>query len=102
LKPLGWGRLWNGSAWNVVQDWSASATFAWRPTTPNAAYEVIAWVRSAGNTADLFEDYKRLAFPIRPATVSVTADRVAPATIGTYLPMSIIPSSWLIVGGRSM
>jgi len=74
--------LWNGSAWNVVQEWSASPAFAWRPTTPNPAYQVISWVRSAGNTADLSEDYKQLAFPIRPATLTVTADRVAPATVG--------------------
>src|SRR2546427_10664730 len=54
--------LWNGTAWSIVQDWSASATFVWRPTTPNAAYQVIAWVRSAGNTADMLESYKQLAF----------------------------------------
>ena len=77
--------LWNGSAWNIVQDWSPSATFVWRPTMPNAAHELIAWVRSAGNTVDLFEDYKRLPFPIRPATLTVTADRVAPATVGTTI-----------------
>src|SRR5947209_7818650 len=57
--------LWNGTAWSIVQDWSASATFVWRPTTPNAAYQVIAWVRSAGNTADMFESYTQLAFPIK-------------------------------------
>ena len=57
--------LWNGTAWNIVQDWSASATFVWTPTVANSGYQVIAWVRSAGNTADLFESYTPLAFPIR-------------------------------------
>src|SRR5207253_306975 len=74
--------LWNGTAWSIVQDWSASATFVWRPTTPNAAYQVIAWVRSAGNTADMLESYKQLAFAINPpapATLTgITTDKPAP------------------------
>src|SRR5439155_1233875 len=81
--------LWNGNAWTVVQDWSASATFAWRPTTANAGYEVIAWVRSAGNTADLFEDYKRLAFPITPpapaSMTGLTADKPSPQGPGVTI-----------------
>src|SRR5439155_516586 len=53
--------LWNGTAWSIVQDWSASATFVWTPTVANPSYQLIAWVRSAGNTADTFESYKQLA-----------------------------------------
>src|SRR5215467_1189936 len=54
--------LWNGTAWTIVRDWGASANFAWTPAVANADYQIIAWVRSAGNAVDLFEDYKRIAF----------------------------------------
>ena len=81
--------LWNGTAWSIVQDWSASATFVWRPTTPNAAYQVIAWVRSAGNTADMLESYKQLAFAINPpapATLTgITTDKPAPQGPGVTI-----------------
>src|SRR5207249_12256054 len=40
--------LWNGTAWNIVQDWNGSATLVWPPTVPNADYQVIARVRNAG------------------------------------------------------
>src|SRR5439155_22209474 len=56
--------LWNGSAWNVVQDWSPSATFVWTPAVANPNYQLIAWIRSAGDTADLFESYTQFAFAI--------------------------------------
>ena len=56
--------LWNGSAWNVVQDWSTGATFVWTPAVANPSYQLIAWVRSAGDTADMFESYTLLAFPV--------------------------------------
>ena len=56
--------LWNGSAWNVVQDWSTGATFVWTPAVANPSYQLIAWVRSAGDTADLFESYTQFAFPV--------------------------------------
>src|SRR5439155_24067730 len=56
--------LWNGSAWNVIQDWSPSATFVWTPTVANPNYQLIAWIRSAGDTADLFESYTQFAFAI--------------------------------------
>src|SRR5437870_373542 len=78
--------LRQGTAWSIVQDWSASATFVWRPTTPNAAYQVIAWVRSAGNTADMLESYKQLAFAINPAApatlTGITTDKLAPHAPG--------------------
>src|SRR5439155_1479599 len=81
--------LWNGTAWSIVLDWSASATLVWRPTTPNAAYQVIAWVRSAGNTADMLESYKQLAFAINPpapATLTgITTDKPAPQGPGVTI-----------------
>src|SRR5207247_2209449 len=56
--------LWNGSAWNVVQDWSTSATFAWRPAVANPSSQLTRCSRNLGDTADLFESYTQLAFPV--------------------------------------
>src|SRR5206468_1956208 len=65
--------LWNGSAWNVVQDWSASPTFAWRPTKIGRASCREGGERSAGNAADVFESYTQLAFPINaPSPAKLT------------------------------
>src|SRR2546427_4332585 len=81
--------LWNGTAWNIVQDWSGSATFVWTPTVANPNYQVIAWVRSAGNTVDTFESYKQLAFainPSAPATLTgITTDKPAPQGPGVTI-----------------
>src|SRR3989475_4306908 len=81
--------LWNGTAWNIVQDWSGSATFVWTPTVANPNYQVIAWVRSAGNTADTFESYKPRAFSINPpapATLTgITTDKPAPQGPGVTI-----------------
>ena len=46
------------------QDWSTGATFVWTPAVANPSYQLIAWVRSAGDTADMFESYTLLAFPV--------------------------------------
>src|SRR5262244_2243398 len=32
--------LWDGATWTVLQDWSASNTFAWTPSTSNPSYAV--------------------------------------------------------------
>jgi hypothetical protein len=53
-----------GSGEATIPDWSASATFVWTPAVANPSYQLIAWVRSAGDTADTFESYTLLAFPV--------------------------------------
>src|SRR5438034_953287 len=79
----------NGTAWSIVQDWSASATFVWTPTVANPSYQLIAWVRSAGNTADLWESYSQLAYPINPPApaklTGITADKPAPQGPGATI-----------------
>lgn len=44
-----WVQPWNG-AWQVVRDWSTSASFVWRPTAAGG-YNVAVEARSAGATA---------------------------------------------------
>src|SRR5207253_1108909 len=81
--------LWNGTAWNIVQDWNGSATLVWTPTVANPNYQVIAWVRSAGNTTDTFESYLPRAFAINPpapATLTgITTDKPAPEAPGVTI-----------------
>ena len=66
----------------MVQDWSTGATFVWTPAVANPSYQLIAWVRSAGDTADTFESYTQLAFPINPlppaSVTGITADKPSP------------------------
>jgi subtilisin family serine protease len=56
--------VYNGS-WQVAQNWSASNTFGWTPSVPNSGYVIGVWAKSAGNSADTWEDAAVLAFPIQ-------------------------------------
>jgi probable HAF family extracellular repeat protein len=56
--------LYDGTSWTLLQDWSAAASFTWRPATANANYYVAVVARSAGNTTDRFEQAAGMSFPI--------------------------------------
>jgi probable HAF family extracellular repeat protein len=80
----------DGSISTVVQDWSASASFTWTPSTPNASYTITVAARSAGNTQDVPESVATMAFPIQAAvpvsrvsSVTLTANKRAPEKAGT-------------------
>jgi hypothetical protein len=79
--------VYDGARWTALTGWSTTATFSWTPTTANAQYQIEAWVRSAGNLADTFENYGVAAFPITAAptvaSATVTPDRSAPQSAGT-------------------
>jgi subtilisin family serine protease len=53
------GANWSSSAW------SASNTWTWTPATANAGYQVMVWVKSAGNAGTTYENYKSVAYAIR-------------------------------------
>ena len=61
--------LYNGSRWDVVQNWSGSSTFAWTPAFANPLYRVAVQVRSAGSTTDAFEAVTEAAFAIDAVTI---------------------------------
>ena len=63
--------VYNGSTWSVGQDWSASNTWIWTPTTA-ATYSFQVWVRNAGSTA-AYDDY----------------DSIGPVPI-IYVPLDVI------------
>jgi hypothetical protein len=43
--------VYNGSWWELVQNWSTSNSFSWTPTV-TGNFKVAVWVRSSGNTVD--------------------------------------------------
>jgi stage II sporulation protein D len=78
--------VFNGTTWNVGQDWSASPTWTWIPSAP-VTYMFQVWVRNAESTAS-FDAY-RSAGPYTvgsPAALAVTrfvADRAFPVPQGS-------------------
>ena len=77
--------VWNGSAWSVARDWGTGNTLPWTPTVPGA-YEVHAWVRNNGVTADTWQAWGRLAYTVTatpaPTMASVTANRTGIRPVG--------------------
>ncbi len=63
-----------GQTWMVVSGWGPGNTFMWGPTTASEHSMVGVWVRSAGNTADMWEAGGALPFPI----LSICAPTVKP------------------------
>ena len=60
--------VFDGTDYRPVQDWTTSATYAWTPTTGNAAYRIGVWVRSAGSSADIYDNGAAngtIGFPIQ-------------------------------------
>jgi cell wall-associated protease len=56
--------VYDGASWTMATGWTSSNTFMWKPTTPNANYQVGVWVKSAGNTAEGFEVSRAVPFAI--------------------------------------
>src|SRR6185503_18863840 len=81
--------LYDGSNTSVVQAWSTSNTWTWTPTTPNAAYQVTVWARSAASTTNAAENAnstRSLPFAINatPLTLTgLTSNLPAPQAVGT-------------------
>lgn len=73
-------RWWvhDGREWTALQGWSASPQLVWNPLTAGAAYRVMVWARSAGNTVDAAEAQADRPFVIDAARCPIT---VSPSTI---------------------
>jgi alpha-amylase len=57
--------VWNGSAWSVARDWGTGNTLTWTPRAPGN-YELQAWVRNSGVTANTFDAWGRMGFTVVP------------------------------------
>jgi hypothetical protein len=72
---------YDGTIWTVVQNWSASNTFLWRPSIANSNYEIRLWVRNATTTADAAD-----AILSRPYVIT------SPGSIGPLTITGLTPS----------
>jgi len=59
-----WWR-YDGVNWQIMRDWSTSASFRWQPTIANANYRISVWVRNAGSTVETRGANASLPFPIK-------------------------------------
>jgi hypothetical protein len=113
--------VFDGSAWTMLQAWTTNNAYTWTPTgsMPNARIAV--WVRSAGNTADAYENAASngsIAFPItgggnqQPAPLALTnltANQSSPQQTGTAITFSAGATGgttpyqykWLVSDGTS-
>jgi hypothetical protein len=73
--------VWNGSTWTVARDWAAGNTLTWTPPVAGN-YEIQAWVRNNGVTADAWQAWGRLTYTVTaapsaslPTVTSITANR---------------------------
>jgi subtilisin family serine protease len=85
--------VYDGQSW-TPGNWTSSNTFAWTPAT-SAPYQVFVWVKSNGNAADTYENYKSSAFTIAQATVTsvaLSANKVAPQPRGTTVTWTATPT----------
>jgi hypothetical protein len=50
-----------------MSNWTTSNQFNWVPQAPNSQYRIGVWVRSANNTADMYENANSngsISFPV--------------------------------------
>ncbi|HLG53808.1 MAG TPA: putative Ig domain-containing protein [Vicinamibacterales bacterium] len=80
--------LYNGTTWNMVQNWTTSPSYTWTPTTANSTYRIAVWMRSAGNTVNAPEAQTNIGFAIGAAstgdTTKPTARITGPTSSTTY------------------
>ena len=111
--------VFDGVNWTMLQNWSASNTYTWTPSAANSAYRIGVWVRSAGNTADAYDNPQSngsVAFAINPAPAaapltltSLTANLAAPQPVGATITFTATASGgtapyqfkWFVFDGKS-
>jgi stage II sporulation protein D len=86
--------VFDGAAWTIGQDWSASNTWTWIPPV-SGSYAVQVWARNAGSAA-AFDAWRGVtSYPVGAPTAlaatSLTADRTGPVPAGT-------PVTWTAAG----
>jgi hypothetical protein len=82
--------VWDGTTWTVARDWAAGNTFTWTPPTPGS-YEIQAWVRTSGVTADTWQAWGRLTYTVMSSGLtmtSVTANRTGIRPVGRSLTLT--------------
>lgn len=91
-------RVSNGSSWSVLRDWSTTASVSWAPSTPGT-YQIEAWARNAGSTADAADSTAAVAtrtFTVTAPPVAlspISANRTSPQLLGTSITFSTAGTS---------
>ena len=86
--------------WKPVGSWSSSNQFTWRPTVAASDYQVSAWVKRAGSTAEGAEASAAQPFVItdpsgpnpRVSSISLATDKTAPQSAGTTVVFTATPT----------
>lgn len=74
--------LYDQSGWTLLQDWTNSATYTWRPRAYYGGYRIAVWAKSADNETDVAERDISMAFPIqRPVDDPGCSYTVVPTAI---------------------
>jgi subtilisin family serine protease len=87
----------DGTRWTAIGTWTTAATYAWRPVTANASYQVAVQVRSAWNRVSS-EKTATMAFAIRPAIAGVT---LTPSVAAPRAPGTTIAWTAAAAGGQA-
>jgi large repetitive protein len=97
--------LFDGTAWTMVRNWSADATYTWTPTQAGSAYQIGVWVRDSTMTSNVGTYHRSMSFAVSgsslpaPSQLAVTAlgaNRVSPQPVGTAITFTASAS-----GGRA-
>lgn len=79
--------LYDGTSWQMLRDWTTSASFTWTPATANANYLVHAWINDANSTTATSDVTASMKFPIvaGPLQATMSANLAAPQLRGTAI-----------------
>jgi len=73
----------SGGVWTVAQDWSASTSLTWRPSSAGT-YAVAVWGRNAGVTADASQAMTQMSYVISAPTSAPSSGSSAPLSIASF------------------
>jgi hypothetical protein len=85
--------------WNVARNWAADSTFTWAPVSASSEYRIAVWVRSAGSTADTYDNANAngsIGYSITgsvaplPSISSLTANVPSPQVVGTPITFTAV------------
>jgi hypothetical protein len=102
--------LHDGTNWQMLRDWTTSATLTWTPSAANANYWVTVWVKDANSTTTTWDVTGSIAFPIAaPWQVAMSANRASPQLRGAPITFTAAASGgkapyqyrWWIYDGTS-
>jgi hypothetical protein len=103
--------LHDGTSWQLLRDWTTSASFTWTPATANSNYLAHVWIKDANSTAAMSDVTASMKFPIAdgPLQAKMSANLSAPQLRGTAITFTAAASGgkppyqyrWWVYDGTS-